>query len=461
MRIREEKRSSKINKSKEIIKKEKDKIKEEKKRIKEEKRRIKQEKSKKINNTKIGKIFKKKEKNDGTAVAEVKPPTMKSQIFSMIYFELVGIVLCLLLFFILSGGKNYIKLYKDLSKLINVYDTIVSDYYGDLDKEELIDSAIESMLNDVGDNYTTYTNEEDTDTFLENIEGTYEGIGCTVSMDENSNIYVVEVFENSPAKKAGLKEKDIIVSIDDKDFSEKTSTEMADYVKNSTNSKIKLVILRDEKQKEITITREKVELPTVTSKVINEQGKRIGYIDISMFSTVAYEQFQKELKKLEKENIQGLIIDVRNNTGGYLSSVTDISNLFLKKGKVIYQLEGNKNTEKVKDTTEEHRTYPIAVLINAASASASEILASAIKESYDYTNFIVGTNSYGKGTVQKTKKLSDGSMIKYTVQKWLTPNGNWLDEKGVEPTEFVELNFQDTTDNQLNVAIASIVENIK
>ena len=167
------------------------------------------------------------------------------------------------------------------------------------------------------------------------------------------------------------------------------------------------------------------------------------------------------LKKLEKEKIDSLIIDVRNNTGGYLSSVTDISSLFLKKGKIIYQLEDNKNIEKVKDKTDEYRTYPIAVLINSASASASEILASAIKESYNYKNFIVGTNSYGKGTVQKTKKLSDGSMIKYTIQNWLTPDGNWINEKGVEPTNFIEFNFEDNIDNQLNAAIELILENTK
>ena len=442
--------NEKINKSKEIIKKEQEKI-------KQEKRKIKLEKQEKFYNTKFGKIIKKiflvKENK------EEQPPTMKEQIFSMLYFEIIGFILCLLVLFACSGGKNFLKLYKELNKLINVYDTITSDYYGELDKNELIDSAIESMLSSVGDNYTTYSDENTTNSFLENIEGTYEGIGCMVSMDENGNIYVVTVFEDGPAEKAGLKENDIILKIDDQDYQGKTSEDMSSYVKESTNKKIKLTIKRGEEEKEITITREKVEVPSVESKIIEQDNKKIGYIDISIFSSVTTDQFEKQLKSLEKQGIQGLIIDVRNDTGGYLSTVTDITNLFLKKGQVIYQLEDNEKTEKIKDTTKEKRTYPIAVLVNASSASASEILASAIKESYH--GYVVGTNTYGKGTVQKTKQLSDGSMIKYTVQNWLTPNGNWINETGLEPTHIVALDVTKEEDNQLQTAVNLVAGDIK
>ena len=443
------KENEKINKSKEIIKKEKEKIKDEKRKIKADKRQ-------KFYKTKLGKLIKKVFKTDNIEKNEM---SLKEQIFSMLYFELMGIVLCLLVLFALSGGKNYIKLYKDLNKLINVYDTIVSNYYGDLDKEELIDNAIESMMNGVGDSYTTYTDKEDTDAFLENVDGTYEGIGCMVSMNENNEIFVVSIFEDSPAEKAGIEENDIILKIDDVDYQDKTSEDMAEYVKNNDKAKIKLLIKRGEEEKQITINREKVEVPSVTSNIIESDNKKIGYIDISIFSAVTYEQFEKALTKLEKEDIDGLIIDVRNDTGGYLSSVTDIASLFLEKGEVIYQLEDSKTTEKIKDETKENRSYPVAVLINAASASASEILASAIKESYN--GFVVGTNSYGKGTVQKTKKLSDGSMIKYTVQKWLTPDGNWINEIGVEPTNFVELNSEENADTQLEMAKNLIIEKLK
>ena len=391
--------------------------------------------------------------------------SVKEQIISMIYFEVLGFILCLLLLFILSGGKNYIKLYLELKKLINVYDTISTNYYGDLDKKEMIDTAIESMMSEMGDNYTNYINEEDTKDFLENIDSTYEGIGCTVSTNENGEIYIVNLFDNSPAASAGLLENDIILKIDGQDFQGKTSEDMANYVKNSNKSKIKLTIKREEQEKEITITRKKIEIPTVTGEIIENENKKIGYIRISIFSSVTYNQFKTKLNDLEKENIQGLIIDIRNNTGGYLNSVTDIASMFLKKDDIIYQLDDGKKKDIVKDKTKESRSYPVAVLINASSASASEILASAIKESYH--GLIVGTNSYGKGTVQKTKKLSDGSMIKYTTEKWLTPSGNWINEVGVTPTDFVELKSaldeseEPEGDKQLQTAIDLITKKIK
>lgn len=444
--IRKKQKNEKIKKSKDIIKKEKQKIKEEKK-----KQRI-----EKLNKTKIGKLLQKIFKNKPKSNEVV---SIKQQIFSTIYFEIMGAILCLLVLFVLCGGRNYIKLYIDLKKLINVYDTIQANYYGDLDKEELINNAISSMVDSIGDDYTTYTDDASANAFLESLGGTYEGIGCMVSMNENSEIVVVSLFDDSPASKAGLQKDDIILKIDDQDFGEKTSEDMASYVKESTNEKIKLTIRREEEEKEITIKREKVEVPSVTSKIIEKDEKKIGYIDISIFSAVTYDQFKKQLKELESKKINGLVIDVRNDTGGYLSAVTDITNLFLEKGQVIYQLEDNNKTEKIKDTTKDHREYPIAILINGSSASASEILASAIKESYG--GIVVGTNSFGKGTVQKTKTLSDGSMIKYTTQKWLTPKGNWINEKGVDPTVIVEFNPESETDNQLDKAVEEIIKQLK
>lgn len=442
-------RNNKIKKSKEIIKQEKAKIRLEKKKQKEEK-------TKKFYKTKIGKFIKKIFLlNNQTTETQ----SIKSQILSNLYFEIVGFLLCLLVLFALSGGRNYLKLYKELQKLINVYDTITNNYYGDLDKDKLIDNAIDTMVSETGDTYTTYTNEEDTKSFLETVDGTYEGIGCMVTMDENNNILVANIFDNSPAKKAGLQVNDIIIKVDGQDYTNKTSNDMSEYIKSSTAKSIILTIKRNDKEKEITIKRNNIEVPTVTSKVIKNDNKKIGYIDISVFSSVTYKQFNKQLKKLEKKGIKALIIDVRDDSGGYLTSVTDISSIFLKKGQTIYQLEDNNKTEKIKDKTSEKRTYPIAVLVNATSASASEILASTIKESYG--GLVVGTRTYGKGTVQKTKKLSDGSMVKYTVQKWLTPDGNWINETGVEPTDFVELDKNVSEDNQIETAVNLLIEKIK
>lgn len=425
----------KINKSKQIIKEEKKKIKLERKKIKKEKKE-----QRKIKNQSILTY------------------TKKEIIVTIIISMVIGALACSTTFYIIITKKNLFNSYKDLSKFIETYNTIANNYYGELDKKEIVDVAINAMINSVGDTYTTYSDAEKTESFIEDVEGVYEGIGCTVSTNNEGQIIVISFFEDSPADKAGLKEGDIITKIDNEDYTGKTSTDMANYVKNSKNKKIKLTIKRDGEEKEINITREKIEVPVVESEIYEQNKHKIGYISISMFSSVSYDQFENKLKELEKENIEGLIIDVRNNGGGYLTTVTDITKLFLKKGQIIYQLEEENKKEIIKDTTKEKRTYPIAVIINEDSASASEILASAIKESYN--GLVVGVNSYGKGTVQQTKTLNDGSMIKYTTQKWLTPKGTWINETGVEPTNKVEVNSEYEGDNQLEETLKLIEEKL-
>lgn len=398
------------------------------------------------------KLQTKKEKNK-----ERNTYTFEEVFIIMIISLVIGFFTCFSLNKILSGGKNYRLLSKDLNKFVDAYQTILKNYPDKLDTSKLVESAIEGMMSSIGDKYTTYNDVDGATTFNETVSGTYEGIGCLVTTTENS-IQIIEVFDDSPASKAGLKEKDIIKKIDGQDFSDKTSSDMANYIKESDKKEIKITIQRDSEEKEVKLKRQKLEVPTVTTKIYENNDKKIGYIDISIFSSVTDKQFKEKLKELEKKEIDGLIIDVRDNNGGYLNVVTNIASNLLKKGDIIYKLEkSNKKVETKKDTTKEKRTYPIAVLVNAGSASASEILASAIKESYK--GFVVGTNTYGKGTVQQTMNLEDGSMIKYTIENWLTPNGNWINEVGVTPTKVVELDeiyYQkpiSENDNQLQEAI--------
>ena len=337
----------------------------------------------------------------------------------------------------LFTGKNYLKVSKDLDKVVDTYYAIVDNYYGELDKNSLIDGAVEGMLSSIGDTYTSYTNTDDTEAFDETINGEYEGIGCTIATYEPGKIVVIEVFEESPAALAGLKVGDIIKKVDNTSYEDKIGTDVSNYIKDSGKDKVILTINRENEEMDITVNLSKVEVPYVNGKILEYNNKKVGYIQLTLFSSNAYSQFKNKLEELETEKIDSLIIDVRDNSGGYLTTVTDIMNLFLEKDKVIYQLEDSNGKIKKKDTTKEKRNYEVAVLINGASASASEILASAIKESYG--GLIIGTNSYGKGTVQQTKKLLDGSMIKYTTQKWLTPDGNFINEIGVTPTNIVEL----------------------
>ena len=385
------------------------------------------------------------------------------EVVVIMFFSLgLGFFACLSFVKIFNNGRSYMALSNDLSKFVDTYYAIKDNYYGELDNEKLVDSAIKGMISAVGDEYTSYSDTDDADNFKQTVSGIYEGIGCTVGVNLDNKIVVVDMFKDSPAEKAGLKVGDIIIKIDGEDFVGKSSTDMSNYVKSSKNSKVVLTIIRDEETMELDVERKKIEIPYVSGEVITKDDMKIGYIDISLFSSTIYDQFKRELEELEKENISGLVIDVRGNSGGYLSGVTDILNLFLKKGDVIYQLESGNKKQIKKDTTKEKRDYPVAVLVNGGSASASEILASVIKESYN--GYVVGTKTYGKGTVQQTTTLPDGSMVKYTVQKWLTPNGNWVNEVGVEPTDTVELDISYAenpimeNDNQLQKALELVAK---
>lgn len=412
------------------------------------KKRVKK-RSKKVSSilNKIKKIIKDTKKIDSYNSRDV--------IVVMLFSLCIGFVLCFVCLSIFSG-RNYFKIVNDLDKVIDTYYAIVDNYYGDLDVNKLVDGAVEGMINSVGDVFTSYTDKENTESFDDTITGSYEGIGASVATYVDGSIVVIDVFEGSPSDNAGLKIGDKIIKVDNESYEGKTSNDISSYIKNSGKKSVVLTVVREEREVDITINLGKVEIPYVSGNVMERDGKKIGYINISLFSDNSYKQFKDRLEELEEEGIEGLIIDVRDNSGGYLTSVTDICELFLDKGDIIYQLEDDGGIEKKKDGTKDSRNYKVAVIINGGSASASEILASVIKENYG--GYVVGTTSYGKGTVQQTKKLLDGSMIKYTTQKWLTPNGNCIDGIGVVPTNYVELseeyynNPSIDNDNQINEA---------
>lgn len=432
----------KIIDSKKIIKLEKEKIKIEKKSIR--KRKLKN-----LKKSRFGKLL--------LVFCAGKDSYSFSEVLGIILVSIVlGIFVCMSVISIIFGGRNFFKMAKKFGKVYDVYEVLIDNYNGDIKEDKLIDSAISGMTSSVGDVYTFYSNSEKADDFDDMVNGFYDGIGCTI-MEEKDKITVVEVYENTPASKASLKANDIIKSVDGKDALELGVSKLSNYIRNESNGKIKMVIIRDDKEINVELEREKVEMPIVSSKTYEENNKKIGYISISLFSSNATEQFKKALEKLDKDNIKGLVIDVRGNSGGYLTTVTDIASLLLPKGEIIYQVQKDNKKTATKDKTSTKETYPIAVLTNGGSASASEILAAAIKESYH--GYVVGTKTFGKGTVQQVKKLSDGSMIKYTTQNWLTPKGEWINDNGIKPTNKVELSEEymknpDTkNDNQLKKAL--------
>ncbi len=434
--------NKKINDSKEIIKKEREKIKIQRKNIRKKK-------IKNFKKTKFGSIF-------GCLLFEKDSYTF-SQVFVIIIVSLlIGAFACFSLFTILSHGKNYFRLGRELSKFYDVYDVLNENYYGKVDKDKLVEAAIDGMVSSVGDEYTHYSDTTEADSFNQMLSGKYEGIGCTITL-KNDMVTVFSVYDNSPADKAGIMEGDIIKTVDELVGSEVGVDKIANYIKNEATGEIQMVVIRDGEEISLTLKRATVEMPNVSGKIYDVNNKKVGYIKIELFSSVTTKQFKNKLLELEKNVIDSLVIDVRNNNGGYLSEVTDILSYLLPKGMTLYQVQRDNKREITKDKTAEKREYPIAVITNENSASASEILAAAIKESYH--GYVVGTKTYGKGTMQQVKKLKDGSFIKYTTQNWLTPDGNWINEKGIIPTNEVELNDEyysdltDKTDNQLQTAL--------
>lgn len=412
---------------------------------------------KKVTNTKTVNKKKKKKKHKFNLFKKNKDKFTFEEVFVITIFSIVlGAFSVISILTIIFKGKNFIKIGKDLDKFTSAYEVILDNYYGDIDKDKLIDSAIEGMVNSVGDVYTKYSDTETSENFNTIVNGEYEGIGCLILKVEEG-IMVYHVYEDSPADKAGLKEADLILKADDKDTKDMTLEDLSTYIRENKNKEVVLTIKRESVEKELTIKKATVEIPSVTSELIERDNKKIGYIGISLFSSITDKQFHTKLEKLEKEGIEALIIDVRGNSGGFLTTVVNISSYLLPKGKTIYQVELKGKKTKYKDETKESREYPIAILIDGGSASASEILASVIKESYE--GLVVGVNSYGKGTVQQVSQLKDGSTIKYTIENWLTPNGNWINEVGVTPTNEVKLNEEyynnpiKENDNQLEEAI--------
>lgn len=354
-----------------------------------------------------------------------------------------------------KSGSKYIDKFKE------AYEDVVGNYYEAIDKDELIDAAINGMLSTL-DGYTSYMNDEEEKQFNERMNGEYKGIGIEFSTIEGNTHTVINVFADSPAFVAGVQKGDILVKVDDIVATTKTGLEIASYIKGKKAENITLIVNRNGKEVTLNIKKSLVELPSVTKKEFDKNGKKIGYIGISLFADNTYKQFKDALTSLEKDGMNSLIIDVRNDSGGYLHAADNILELFLAKGDILYKMENKVGITEFKDKTDEKRTYPVLVLINNESASASEILAAGFNESYG--SKLVGETTFGKGTVQQPSNLDNGGMIKITTEKWLTPKGNWVNKVGIKPTIEVKLSdtyasdSTDANDNQLQTALEEIVK---
>lgn len=352
-------------------------------------------------------------------------------------FNLISVIIIICITSVVSAitagiivTNNYNLSYSDLSNdkeltdFIKAYSNIVNNYYEDVDKEKMLDSALNAMLNYLGDNYTTYLTDEQRKALEESLQGTYQGIGVEINKDR----VITKVTKNGPAEAAGLQAGDKFMSIDGTKLNDTDGNAVGLLIRGTDKKAVDIVVDRNGEELTFNVKIGTIEEPAI---VYGMQENNIGYIQISKFSRPLTSQMENALKELEANGMEKLIIDLRNNTGGYLDSAETTASLFLKKGKLIYSLEDKNSKEDYYDQTETSRDYPIVVLINNNSASSAEILAAALKDSYGAV--LVGQTSYGKGKVQQTYDMKDGSMAKFTSARWLRPTGDCIDKKGIKP----------------------------
>ncbi len=380
-------------------------------------------------------------------------PVFKTRevIFLLLLTALVGLLMGGLVTYNIILKENNTD--ENLKQFIENYEYITNNYYGKVDKSKLIQSAIEGMLTvlDKNSSYVGNTNSS----FSIYLEGKYKGTGIQVYNDEKNNIVIYDVIPNSPAEKAGLKKGDIITKIGNKDTTNMTISNFSKLVKKQTS--IKLTYKRQEKENTVKLKLEEIELESVSSKIIEKENKKIGYIKITIFANNTANQLKTQLKNLESKNIDALIIDLRDNSGGHLTAAEDILSQFLDRTHPIYQIKSKDSQEKYYSTGNETKKYKIALLVNGNSASASEVVTSALKEQYGA--YIIGEKTYGKGTVQELQTLANGEQYKLTTKSWLTSKGKKVDGVGITPDYEISLdetytkNPTDENDNQLQKAI--------
>lgn len=383
----------------------------------------------------------------------------KFSIFEVVIIIFISIVFGMIVGYVLTYTRSplgSVKSNSKLSEIISTYNSIKDNYYKEIDEDTLVNAAVSGMIGSLDDNYSNYMDSSTTDSFNESIEGSFVGIGITIMYDGEYN-KIIAVDDKGPSNKI-LKVDDLIVKVSGKDVRGIYGDDLKKLIRGKVGTAVKIKVLRNNKYLTFSIKRTNIEIETVKSNYFDVESKRIGYLDVDVISSNTYKQFNKNLKRLENKNIDSLIIDLRDNPGGHLSQTKEILSMFFNKKTVLYQLKDKDTKKKIYSSSNETRSYPIVILVNDGSASASEIITSCFMKNYNNIK-VVGTTTYGKGTVQQSHQLSTGTSIKYTVQEWLTSNGKSINEKGIKPDEELLMNSEYysnptyNTDNQLQKAI--------
>ena len=357
-----------------------------------------------------------------------------------------------------SGGVSE----SDVDRKLKMINALIDKYYlyeDEIDADALIEGIYSGYASALGDLYTEYYDEEETQALMENTNGEFSGIGATLTQStDGSGVVIVNVYEGSPADQAGLQAGDILYQVDEHEVEGVDLETVVSWVKGDTGTEVTLHVRRDGEELTMTAVRDTIEVQTVEYEM--KEGN-IGYLSVSEFDTVTYDQFSEALDSLEGQGMEGLVIDLRNNPGGNLDTVADMLRLLLPEGTIVSVKDKDGNTEELTCDGEHEFTKPLAVLVNQYSASASEIFSGAVQ---DYgIGQIVGVTTYGKGVVQQLTDLGDGTCLKLTIAEYYTPNGRSINGVGVEPDMEVEYKYNENdpeADNQLERALEVVREQI-
>ena len=353
-----------------------------------------------------------------------------------------------------TGSKTTIS--SEVSgKLDFLKDVIDLKYLEKTDEKTLEENIYKGLLQGLNDPYSVYYTKDEYDALKEETSGSYCGIGALVSQNADTGVITaINVFKGSPAEKAGMKNGDIIYKVEDKEVTGEDLNNVVAKMKGEKDTKVKINVYRTSEKEyiDLEITRDKVDVPTVEHKML-DKSKGIGYIQITQFEEVTYDQFKEALDDLKKQGMKSVIFDLRNNPGGLYDTVCEMLDDLLPEGTLVYTKDKDGNKQEKKSDAN-FLDMPMVVLQNENSASASEIFAGAIQDFG--AGKIVGTQSFGKGIVQSIIPLSDGSAVKLTVEKYYTPKGVNIHGKGITPDVKMEISKDGKKDNQLQKAIEVI-----
>lgn len=379
---------------------------------------------------------------------------------------LTGALLTLLVVSLAACGLQHINegiISSDTETKLSYLKKLIDEtYLHDVKEKNLNEGICKGYVEGLGDQYSAYYDKKETKELTESLDGSFSGIGAVMTQDASSGVITItRVYDDSPAKKAGIKTGDILYRVEEKTVTGKDLDKVVSWIKGKKGTKVNLTLLRGTNSDKIkvTATRDVINVETVKYKVLENQ---IGYISISEFDSVTGAQFAKALKQLQKKNIEGLVVDLRNNPGGSLSTVCDILDSILPKGLIVYTKDKNGKKEEYTSDEKHRLNLPMSVLVNGQSASASEIFAGAVQ---DYGKAeIIGTQTYGKGVVQNLFDLKDGTCVKLTTSEYFTPKGRSIDGKGITPDVKIEYKYNakdPKADNQLDKAVSVVKDKIK